>query len=326
MTLSGVAQNADTVPLDTPGKRVLLAGNTNAIENGPWVVQNGAWTRPNGFRSGLRASGYQVWVTGGARGVDTEWVCDSPVGADVIDVNSLEFHSRGPEQNIRFLEWGRDDWFLGSPTAPGWIFNFNGGASARMITQTGASEQIGLVQVIGGGTAGSEATGTKYVITGGQPSGGAFSLSADDELWCGILFDISTPSNLTNQFLSRWGFGNVRAGDPTNGMYFFNDHAVSNLIGFTSVAGGIATTLATTVVFTPGLGPFGEIRMSAADPGVLYVYVNGVFQFKVSTNVPLGVPIGPFVQVRRIAGATGTTQVDLHKGTIRFAAQRAEVA
>lgn len=47
-TLSGTAQTVDGIALSTVGMRVLLTGQTTASQNGPWVVANGAWTRPVG--------------------------------------------------------------------------------------------------------------------------------------------------------------------------------------------------------------------------------------------------------------------------------------
>jgi hypothetical protein len=49
--LSGLAQTIDDVPLNTPGMRVLLANQTNQAQNGIWVVQSGAWTRPTDWAS-----------------------------------------------------------------------------------------------------------------------------------------------------------------------------------------------------------------------------------------------------------------------------------
>jgi hypothetical protein len=306
---------------------VLLVGQDNPIENGLHAIQAGAWTRPSSFQSGYHASGFQVWITGGARGVDTLWICDSPVGADTIDTDALTFHCDNAERNIRFLEWGTEDWFSASTSSKGWIFNHIGTSSERLITQTSPATQLaGVIELIDGGTVGSEVTATKYNLSGGVPTGGAFSLNGNEEFWMGIRFDTPTQSIPAAQFLSRWGLGDVRSGNPTNGMYFFIDYVVDTRIGFTSVAGGIPTTFMTTISMGSAVMTFGEVRMSSNDPGALYVYVNGIFQQVVNVNVPLGVPIGPFMQTRCVSGANGNSEIDFHRGRIKFASQRARVA
>lgn len=325
-SLSGLTENADTVDLNTPNMIVLLVGQTNPIENGLHVVQAGAWTRPSGMTIGSRANGFQVWVTNGARGVDTLWVCDAAPGSDVVDTDPLTFHSEFPEYNSKFFEWGKDDWFNAS-LGTGWTYNATGGASVRLITQSSNVSLCGLVQLITGSTAGSEITGTKYVISGGAPVGGAFRLSANDDLWLGVTCDTPSVSIPARQFLSRWGLGDVRSGDPANGIYFFCDHVVDPHIGITVVAGGVPTTMMTTVTLPASTIVFAEVRMSSADPGKLYVYVSGVFQFTINTNVPLGVPIGPFTQCRFVGGSgVGTMEVDFHKGKIKFATERVQTA
>lgn len=326
-SLSGLSENADTVALDTPNKVVLLVGQDNPVENGLHVIQAGPWTRPNGFSSGLHVNGFQVWVTDGGRGVDTLWVCDSNPGSDVVDTDELSFQSYEADLNVRFLEWGKDDWFSFAPSAKGWVFNAVGTSTARLIAQSALNSTLaGILQLVSGSTAGSEVTGTKYSISGGGPVGGAFSLNANDDFWLGVRCDTPLVSTPSAQFLSRWGLGNVRSGDPTNGIYFFVDQVVDTHLGFTCVAGGVSTTVMTN--FVPGNTIFFcEVRMSSADPGNLYVYVSGIFRFTVNTNVPVGVPIGPFVQCRFIGGTSqGTTEIDFHKGKIKFASERVKVA
>jgi hypothetical protein len=306
---------------------VLLVGQDNPIENGLQVIQAGAWTRPTSFQSGYFANGFQAWVTGGARGVDTLWVCDSPVDSDVVDTDALTFHCDSAERNIRFLEWGTEDWFSASSSSKGWIFNNVVGGSERLITQSSPlTQSAGVLELIGGGSAGSEVTATRYVISGGVPVGGAFSLSADDDFWMGIRFDTPTQSIPSAQFLGRLGLGNVRAGNPTNGCYFFIDAVVDTHIGFTSVLSGTPTTFMTSVTMGSAKFSFGEVRMSQNDPGAFYVYVDGIFQQVVRTNVPIGVPIGPFMQTRNVSGSNGNNEVDFHRGRIKFASQRAKVA
>jgi hypothetical protein len=72
------------------GDRVLLVGQTTgsgAIDNGIWVVQTGAWTRPTDFPAGGNAASAFTFVTEGTANADSGWVCttDPP---DVIDTNA----------------------------------------------------------------------------------------------------------------------------------------------------------------------------------------------------------------------------------------------
>lgn len=51
-TMTGVAQTIDGVALNTPGMRVYLAAQSTPAQNGIWVVQSGAWTRPTDWATG----------------------------------------------------------------------------------------------------------------------------------------------------------------------------------------------------------------------------------------------------------------------------------
>lgn len=51
-TLTGLAQTIDGVALSSIGQRVFLANQTTPAQNGIWVVQSGAWTRPTDWATG----------------------------------------------------------------------------------------------------------------------------------------------------------------------------------------------------------------------------------------------------------------------------------
>src|SRR5262249_45582009 len=197
-SLSGLTENADTVALDTPGMIVLLVGQDDPTENGLLVVGAGTWTRASTLKAGYPANGFQVWVTGGARGVDTVWVCDSPDGSDIVGSNALTFHCESAEKNIQFLEWGTEDWFSALTTSKGWVFNHTGAASERMNPPSLNTTLSGLLQLIDGGN--GECTATKYTLTGGVPVGGAFSLDANDDFWLGIRWDLINTGAIGTQF------------------------------------------------------------------------------------------------------------------------------
>lgn len=65
VALTGL-QTVDTVVL-ADGAQVLLAGQSTASQNGPWVAHSGAWTRPTDFAGGAALThGRTILVTGGS--------------------------------------------------------------------------------------------------------------------------------------------------------------------------------------------------------------------------------------------------------------------
>lgn len=82
-TIDGVACVASDV--------VLCLSQTDAKQNGPWIVASGAWTRPSNFGDGQSASGSIVHVSLGDTQANTGWVCTSGKGSDIIGANNLAF-------------------------------------------------------------------------------------------------------------------------------------------------------------------------------------------------------------------------------------------
>lgn len=73
------------------GDRVLLTGQTSgngAIDNGIWVVNAGAWTRPSDFAAGESCAASFTFVEEGTNYADSGWVCTTDSGSDVIDTNA----------------------------------------------------------------------------------------------------------------------------------------------------------------------------------------------------------------------------------------------
>jgi hypothetical protein len=83
-------QTIDGVSL-AAGERVLLTGQTTPSENGIWLVQAGAWTRPSDFETGDTVAGAFTFVEEGTTYGDTGWLCTSDQGADVVDTDPLTF-------------------------------------------------------------------------------------------------------------------------------------------------------------------------------------------------------------------------------------------
>ena len=74
------------------GDRILLAGQTNAVENGVYVVAaSGAPSRVPDIPEGLSCSGIYVFVDDGDTYLDRSFVCTSNKGSDVVGTNNLEW-------------------------------------------------------------------------------------------------------------------------------------------------------------------------------------------------------------------------------------------
>lgn len=89
ITLSGT-QTIDGVALSV-GQRALLTAQTSGIQNGIWVVQSGAWTRPTApddYVTGSHANGAFLLVEGGTVWANSQWACYTASGSDVVDTNA----------------------------------------------------------------------------------------------------------------------------------------------------------------------------------------------------------------------------------------------
>jgi len=94
ITLSGL-QTIDTVTL-VANDRVLLTDQTSPVENGLWLAQTGAWTRPTDFATGASAAAATVSIQGGGTNSDnTRFQCFNDIGSDVVDTDSLDFQQIG---------------------------------------------------------------------------------------------------------------------------------------------------------------------------------------------------------------------------------------
>jgi hypothetical protein len=96
ITLSGT-QTIDDVAL-VANDRVLLNGQTDPIENGLWLVQVGAWTRPTDFSNGTTAGSAYVLITSGTVFAGTSWVCATPTA--IIGTDSISFAQFSEQSSI----------------------------------------------------------------------------------------------------------------------------------------------------------------------------------------------------------------------------------
>jgi len=86
ITLSGT-QTVDGVALSA-GNRILVAAQTNAVDNGIYVVAAGAWSRSADMAVGSNAAGAFTFVEQGTAFADSGWVCTSDaavVGTDALN-------------------------------------------------------------------------------------------------------------------------------------------------------------------------------------------------------------------------------------------------
>jgi len=87
ITLSGL-QTIDGVTL-VANDRALLTGQTDPVENGLWVAQVGAWTRPIDFAASSTVGQAYVFITSGSVNACSSWLCNTPTA--VIDADPLGF-------------------------------------------------------------------------------------------------------------------------------------------------------------------------------------------------------------------------------------------
>ena len=68
------------------GDPVLLTGQPNGRQNGPWIVHQGAWTRPTWWTQAYRNDWFQVLL--GINNAASVWVVDNP-GTVRVDADPL---------------------------------------------------------------------------------------------------------------------------------------------------------------------------------------------------------------------------------------------
>jgi hypothetical protein len=90
-------QTIDGVTL-VDGNRVLLVGQTNAVQNGLWLAHAGNWTRPTDFATGNEAQGAYVLILSGTVNGGSSWLCNTPTA--VIDTDPITFAEFGLPNQI----------------------------------------------------------------------------------------------------------------------------------------------------------------------------------------------------------------------------------
>ena len=141
LALTG-AQTVDGIAL-VATNRVLLTGQTTASQNGIWVVQTGAWTRPTDFATGSTQIGTYVFVEVGTANSSSGWIENGSTSV-IVDT-----------------------------TAQTWT-QFSGAGeiiAGTGITKTGNTIALTTPVAVGnGGTGTSSSTGTGSVVLSNSPS------------------------------------------------------------------------------------------------------------------------------------------------------------
>jgi hypothetical protein len=88
-TLSGLATTIDGVLFSVDGMRALLTAESSQVNNGPWLVHAGAWTRPPDFAAGSSAAGAFTFIEQGTVWSDSGWVCTANTGSDIVGTDNL---------------------------------------------------------------------------------------------------------------------------------------------------------------------------------------------------------------------------------------------
>jgi len=102
-TLATAYENGDTVDgvVIATGERILLAGQTDASENGIHTVNaSGAPTRAADMLATSGAANAFVFVEEGTTNADTGWVCTSNSGSDVVGTDNLAFSQYSTQGTI----------------------------------------------------------------------------------------------------------------------------------------------------------------------------------------------------------------------------------
>lgn len=99
-SLSGTALSLDLISV-AAGDVVLLTGQTTASQNGPWVVNAGAWTRPTWYASGSTTQGFFgaiITVREGTTNAGTRWYCTTTAGI-TVDTTATNWSNLGINLN-----------------------------------------------------------------------------------------------------------------------------------------------------------------------------------------------------------------------------------
>ena len=143
----------------TSGMRVLLTGQTDAIQNGIYVVGSSALARTSDLAVGALASGAFCFVTGGSSNGHKGFVCNALPGAETVGTHTLQW-----------TVFTSEDGKIGTTTIAGGVITDASGAISLVNNSLTTSGQI---------TAGSQHVGTLRLASGTvYDTSGALSLGS----------------------------------------------------------------------------------------------------------------------------------------------------
>lgn len=182
LTLSGTAQSADGVTLDSVGDTVLAAGQTTQVNRGPWVVQSGPWTRPSWFATGINAGGFLIQVQEGTDYSDTTWECTTNDPDAVVDTDDLAWQL----QAAQVVNASRPGLAPAVSETAGAVAYSTGSAQAYQTTVRVGTNYLAVGATVATvGTFRTINNFSLYGLTGGGADAKVLNLTASDDLYIG---------------------------------------------------------------------------------------------------------------------------------------------
>ena len=159
--------------------RALLNHQTDAKQNGIWVVAAGAWSRPTDFATGSNAASAFTFIQEGITYADTGWICTNNTGHAVVDTDDLTFAQFSGPGAYTMANVG-----TGAGTAQvyknqsGNNFNLRSLYSGTNIAVTNNGDQVNVATTTDINVPGNLTVNTdKFVVTG---TTGVTTLKGDD--------------------------------------------------------------------------------------------------------------------------------------------------
>ena len=313
-TIDGVAVGA--------GTRVLLIGQTTASQNGIWVVQSGAWTRPTDFATGASEAGAAVFVDAGGSTYGSQgWVCTASPGSDVVDTSNLtwtQYSGLGEVTTSYGLAKSGNTIFIQMASNNG--LQFTGGALDTLLTPGGSLSKsaTGLQVQLSGSTLSSSSAGlavlglpTGFTVGGVNVDGAvtAANLSALNDGPTSLVDNLHGHARvLSAQTVSAVhtnGSVALAAGDPVMWSSTANvlQRCDSSAVATAQVIGVAATAAAasaTVAVVKRGVVPG---VLTGATPGTPYYLQSG-------GGLVAGLPTGSAVSICKVGWALNSTDLE----------------
>lgn len=219
VTLSG-SQTVDGVTL-AAGNRALLIGQTDAKQNGIWLVQTGAWTRPADFATGSSVASAFVFVEKGTLNADNGYSCINDDGQDIVDTSPLTWtQSAAAGVVLAGSGLSKNGNTLNVALAPASGLQFTGNQLDQYLNPAG-----GLTK---------DASGLRALIVGAGTAQATLNASANGLTVLGVpsLFTVNgaaTSANVTATNLSTLTAGNLSLADSL--------HSHQSVLGALAVVG-----------------------------------------------------------------------------------------